>query len=132
MSTASLPVSGDSRALSAVIDEEHLARMTLGDVALEREVLSIFLRQMTLTMRRLEGAAPEVMAAAAHTVKGSARGLGVWRVARGAERLEEAVVGHNAAAMEAAVAELEATCLEACAAIGERLGGDTGLSDKRV
>jgi len=133
MSAASLPLSGDLHAKPPVIDEEHLARMTLGDAALEREVLNIFVRQMALTMKRLAGAAPGVVAAVAHTLKGSARGLGVWRVAEMAERVEQAADGgEDAAARQAAVAALEAACLEACAAIGARLDADTNLDGARA
>ena len=61
------------------IDEDHLGRMTLGDRSLEREVLEIFARQTTLTLSRIAGAKPASAAAAAHTLKGSALGVGAWR-----------------------------------------------------
>jgi HPt (histidine-containing phosphotransfer) domain-containing protein len=70
------------------IDLVHLARMTLGDRALEREVLALFERQATLLISRMRQATPEGVAALAHTLKGSARGIGAWRVARAAETLE--------------------------------------------
>lgn len=70
------------------IDLVHLARMTLGDRSLEREVLALFERQATLLIARMRQAAPEGVAALAHTLKGSARGIGAWRVARAAETLE--------------------------------------------
>jgi HPt (histidine-containing phosphotransfer) domain-containing protein len=104
------------------IDDDHLGRMTLGDRNLEREVLEIFARQTTLTLERIAGAEPRRIGAAAHTLKGSARGIGAWRVADAAERLEQAAAtegGHDA--MSAAMAEFEAAGLEACAAIGARL-----------
>ncbi len=104
------------------IDEDHLGRMTLGDRSLEREVLEIFARQTTLTLERIAGAAPARAAAAAHTLKGSARGIGAWRVAQAAERLEHAAAGEGGvSAMSAAIAELEAASCEARAAIGARL-----------
>ena len=109
------------------IDDEHLARMTLGDRSLEREVLQIFARQAALMLERIAGAAPASAAAAAHTLKGSARGIGAWRVAKAAERLEEVARSHGErAAMATAIAELEAASLEACAAIGARLHCSTG------
>jgi HPt (histidine-containing phosphotransfer) domain-containing protein len=103
------------------IDEDHLGRMTLGDRGLEREVLEIFARQTTLTLARIAGAAPDRAAAAAHTLKGSARGIGAWRVAQAAERLESAAAGADEETLEAAIAELEAASFEARVAIGQRL-----------
>ena len=72
------------------IDLVHLARTTLGDRSLEREVLQLFDRQSILLIARMRAASPEGMAMLAHTLKGSARGIGAWRVARAAEALEQA------------------------------------------
>lgn len=107
-----------------VIDEIHLERMTLGDRRLEREVLELFVRQTTIMLGRIVGADRALAAAAAHTLKGSARGIGAWRVARAAELVESAAGGEGgASAMEDAVTELKAASLEASAAIGARLSG---------
>ena len=114
---------------ASVIDEAHLRRMTLGDRGLEREVLQIFVRQTGLMLDRIAGAGPALAAAAAHTLVGSARGIGAWRLARAAERLEYAagcqsapafVAGH-AMDLTAAVGELTAAAMEASAAINARL-----------
>jgi HPt (histidine-containing phosphotransfer) domain-containing protein len=108
--------------VSGSIDQVHLERMTLGDRSLEREVLEIFARQTALTLERMAGAGPARMAAAAHTLKGSARGIGAWRVAEAAERLEQAATAAaDAAAMLSAIAELEAASSETRVAIGMRL-----------
>jgi HPt (histidine-containing phosphotransfer) domain-containing protein len=72
------------------IDLVHLARTTLGDRSLEREVLQLFDRQSILLIARMRTASPDGMAMLAHTLKGSARGIGAWRVARAAEALEQA------------------------------------------
>jgi HPt (histidine-containing phosphotransfer) domain-containing protein len=109
-----------------VIDETHLQRMTLGDRRLEREVLELFVRQTTIMLGRIVGAQPAMAAAAAHTLKGSARGIGAWRVARAAELVENAAGGEVGAGtmkgdMEDAVTELKSASLEASAAIGARL-----------
>ena len=48
------------------------------------------MRQTTIMLNRIAGADPPLAAAAAHTLKGSARGIGAWRVARAAELLEQA------------------------------------------
>ena len=70
------------------IDGEHLSRMTLGDRGLEREVLSLFVRQIEVLRPRISDATPELAAAAAHTLKGSATGIGAWAVARAAADVE--------------------------------------------
>ena len=70
------------------IDLVHLARTTLGDRSLEREVLQLFDRQSILLIARMRTAAPNGVATLAHTLKGSALGIGAWRVARAAEALE--------------------------------------------
>jgi HPt (histidine-containing phosphotransfer) domain-containing protein len=107
-------------AIEQIIDEAHLEQMTLGDRGLEREVLQIFVRQAAIMMGRIAGAEPALVAAAAHTLTGSARGIGAWRVAHAAERLERASsTGRNA--LNEAIAELEAASHEASAAIGARL-----------
>jgi len=116
----------------SIIDEHHLGRMTLGDRSLEREVLEIFARQTILMLRRIAGAEPALAAAAAHTLKGSARGIGAWRVARAAEALERAAACQgDDEAFNAAISELEAASLEVRAAIGARLGERTdALGDR--
>lgn len=106
---------------AAVIDEDHLGRMTLGDRGLEREVLEIFVRQTTIMLNRITDAEPALAAAAAHTLKGSARGIGAWRVARAAERLEYAAGQGREGDIDGAVEELKAASLEVSAAIGARL-----------
>jgi HPt (histidine-containing phosphotransfer) domain-containing protein len=106
------------------IDEHHLGRMTLGDRRLEREVLEIFVRQTTIMLSRIVSADPALAAAAAHTLKGSARGIGAWRVARAAELLEQAAAGDSSeGSVDEAIDELKAASLEASAAIGARLTG---------
>jgi HPt (histidine-containing phosphotransfer) domain-containing protein len=107
----------------AVIDDDHLSRMTLGDRGLEREVLEIFVRQTVIMLERIAGAEPALAAAAAHTLTGSARGIGAWRVARAAEHLERVANGKSgAAALDEAVEELKSATVEASAAIAARLG----------
>jgi HPt (histidine-containing phosphotransfer) domain-containing protein len=84
----------DARPVSApqaqAIDRAHLARMTLGDRALEREVLQLFDRQSELLLARMQDAPPASIAMLAHTLKGSARGTGAFAVAQAAEALETA------------------------------------------
>jgi HPt (histidine-containing phosphotransfer) domain-containing protein len=75
------------------IDLVHLARTTMGDRSLEREVLQLFDRQSSQMIARMRSAAPASVAMLAHTLNGSARGIGAWRVARAAEALELAGPG---------------------------------------
>jgi HPt (histidine-containing phosphotransfer) domain-containing protein len=109
------------RAADDVLDEHHLRRMTLGDQSLEREVLQVFARQITLMLTRITRAEPAHAAAAAHTLKGSARGLGAWRVAEAAEQLEQAATGLGD--LSEAIAELEIASNEVRGAIETRLQG---------
>jgi HPt (histidine-containing phosphotransfer) domain-containing protein len=80
------PVFGDARA----IDTDHLARMTLGERSLEREVLALFDRQAEMLLPRIRRGDRAVAAASAHTLKGSAVGIGAFGVARAAEAVEQA------------------------------------------
>jgi HPt (histidine-containing phosphotransfer) domain-containing protein len=122
MSEACLLATPDFEQKPLIIDADHLQRMTLGDRSLEREVLQIFARQTTLMLQRIVGAKPACAAAASHTLKGSARGIGAWCVAQAAEHLEEAVARGDVRGLEAAIAELETASAEARAAIAALLG----------
>ena len=102
------------------IDLVHLARTTLGDRSLEREVLQLFDRQSTLLIARMRTAAPASVATLAHTLKGSARGIGAWRVARAAEAVESAGSAGTTAIGEA-LDQLTAASDEARAVIAELL-----------
>lgn len=103
------------------IDNEHLERITLGDRRLECEVLQIFVRQSAMMLERICNGQPDALSMAAHTLVGSARGIGAWRVAGAAETLERASRGGRDAEISKAIAELKAASLEATAAIGARL-----------
>ena len=104
-----------------VIDERHLAGMTLGDTRLEREVLELFLSRATAMLERAGTAAPTSAAAAAHTLKGSARAIGAWRLALAAESFEQAVACTEEIQIKEALEELRAAALEVSAAIAARL-----------
>ncbi len=101
-----------------VIDDEHLGQVTFGDRRLEREVLQIFRRQAAIMLGRIGVSEPTAASLAIHTLKGSARGIGAWRVARAAERLEQASAETE---RSAALGELTAATVEAGAAIDARL-----------
>jgi HPt (histidine-containing phosphotransfer) domain-containing protein len=101
------------------IDLVHLARTTLGDRNLEREVLHLFDRQSTLLIARMRTAAPSGVATLAHTLKGSALGIGAWRVARAAEALE--LAGAREAEIGSALERLDAASEEARGVIADLL-----------
>jgi len=69
------------------IDFEHLSRMTLGDPALECEVLMMFVAQSARLLDQITALPPDA-ASLAHTLKGSARAIGAFAVSEAAARLE--------------------------------------------
>jgi HPt (histidine-containing phosphotransfer) domain-containing protein len=89
------PVTADPPGTPA-IDRGHLARMTFGDRSLEREVLALFDRQAALLIARMRASAPAAVASLAHTLKGSAAGIGAGRVAISADAAEMAAAGSSA------------------------------------
>jgi HPt (histidine-containing phosphotransfer) domain-containing protein len=99
------------------IDLVHLSHMTLGDRALERDVLVLFERQIQLLMERIETGAAPIAAAAAHTLKGSARGVGAFALARAAAEVEEAAARGDAAGREAGTNQLRGAIRDASAEI---------------
>ena len=94
------------------IDLEHLFRMTLGDHSLEREVLALFDRQADMLLPRIRRGDKAVAAASAHTLKGSAVGIGAFGVARAAEAVERAKDAAFAEAIDTLSAVLEETKAE--------------------
>ena len=101
---------GDKLAMDAV-DRAYLARFTLGNVALEREVLELFAAQAPVYLQRLrEAGCIKAWREATHTIKGSAGAIGAWRLAQLAQMAEkidvEAREGHRE---EAAAAVATAT-----------------------
>jgi HPt (histidine-containing phosphotransfer) domain-containing protein len=100
----------------AVLDRDHLARITFGDRSLEREVLQLFDRQSELLLERMRASEPAAIATLAHTLKGSAVGIGATRVASAAAEVEataQAKSGESSRAIE----ELAQAVEEARAAI---------------
>ena len=91
------------------IDIEHLIRMTMGDGALQREVLALFDRQAEMLIARIRHGEPAVIAALAHILKGSARGIGAWQVATAAELVEAACAGRTDLAKALAVLDAAIT-----------------------
>lgn len=77
---------------SAVFELGHLQRYTLGDKALQSEVLGLFREQIasSLLVLRESSARDDSMTwrMAAHTLKGSARAVGAFRLAEAVELAE--------------------------------------------
>ncbi len=72
------------------IDFAYLKRFTFGNRELEREVLYLFAQHAPIYIARLKDAdTPKTWYDAAHTLKGSARAVGCWRLARAAEAAEK-------------------------------------------
>jgi HPt (histidine-containing phosphotransfer) domain-containing protein len=107
-------------AMQPPIDMEHLAQMTLGERSLEIEVLRLFDLQAELLLARMREVGPEGVATLAHTLSGSAKGIGAWRVAAAAEAAECAV--KQSTPLDPAMAGLAASVDEARRAIAGLLG----------
>lgn len=78
-----------ARTAKKPVDLEHLARYTLVERALEKEILELFCTQSVLYLDQLRAAMSDRdWRDAAHSLKGSARAIGAWRAAQAAERAE--------------------------------------------
>jgi HPt (histidine-containing phosphotransfer) domain-containing protein len=91
-------------ATTAAIDHAHLRRYTMGDLQLENEVLDLFAGELPRTLASLQAAATQKeWKIAAHTLKGSARTVGAWRVATAAVDAERAANALDEPAIRTAV-----------------------------
>lgn len=83
-----MPTSATEEIL-AIIDTEHLDRVTFRDAAFRTEILSLFVREAKVLEQRLaSAAADEDWRVAAHTLKGMSRGIGAARLAAMSEQAE--------------------------------------------
>lgn len=99
---------------SRPVDLVHLSRYTLGERSLEGEVLALFCTQAELCLQRLGAAEMDgEWREAAHTLKGSARAIGAWRVGAAAETAETLSGETSAESRTAALRELELAVAEA-------------------
>jgi HPt (histidine-containing phosphotransfer) domain-containing protein len=100
-----------------VFDRAHFDHMAAGDRALQAEVLELFRGQIEQWLHRLS--AGEDWRDAAHMLKGSARGIGLTRLAAACEAAEHA----DAASTAAAIAAIRAALAEALPEL-ERFAAD--------
>ncbi|GHF26286.1 hypothetical protein GCM10017044_21510 [Kordiimonas sediminis] len=73
---------------SIVFDSTHFRDFTEGDPYLETDVLSIFIENAPTYLEALKSAGPGEWRTCAHKLKGAARSIGAWNLAREAERAE--------------------------------------------
>jgi len=104
---------------SRPVDLVHLSRYTLGERALEREVLQLFCSQSSIYIERLHAARSEKdWKDAAHSLKGSATAIGAWRAASAAASAEALPAEASSEAKAARLREIESSVREAEGYIG--------------
>jgi len=92
--------------MTGAIDYDHLAQYTGGDSELEAEVFALFINQIESWSRLLEpDAADEDWAAAAHSLKGSARGVGAVELAEACAKAETLIGAAGEAARRSVARE---------------------------
>jgi HPt (histidine-containing phosphotransfer) domain-containing protein len=77
------------------IDMVHLAKQSCGDKSLETEILHLFRQQLALCVDQIMATSGRERKIVAHTIKGSARAVGAFGLARVAAHIEE--TPHDAA-----------------------------------
>jgi HPt (histidine-containing phosphotransfer) domain-containing protein len=118
VSSVSRPVDTDKK--PPPFDTQFLDRVTFGDRKLARELLMLFGAQTNSLLEAIAIATERTaQREVAHRLKGSARGVGAFDVARAAEEIETAA---DAVALEAALAHLTARVAEARLALADLLG----------
>lgn len=79
------------------IDLQHLNQYTGGDLELEQEIYGLFREQIRIWLRLLTADGDtEAWASAAHSLKGSARGLGAHSLATACEAAEAVIMSGTA------------------------------------
>ncbi|MCF6198672.1 MAG: Hpt domain-containing protein [Hyphomicrobiaceae bacterium] len=109
-----------------LLDADHLKKYTLGDLALEREVLGMFLDQSRLYLKRLQSPKdPKDWGEAAHSLKGSASAVGAFKIAERAAQLEQVDEPFNSSVCTAMLALLQSDLEETGVAIIYHLDNST-------
>jgi HPt (histidine-containing phosphotransfer) domain-containing protein len=111
------PIEG-RKASSRPVDLVRLSRYTLGARDLEREVLELFCTQSFLFLEQSKRSpSDKEWKDLTHTLKGSARAVGAWRVAEAAERAEPLAGEALNRSREARIEEIDGSLREADAYI---------------
>jgi len=106
MDAQARPVETEGGSAERPIDLVHLSKYTLGNRALEIELLGIFRAQAQVYLKRLvEAPTNKEWRDAAHSLKGSARSLGAWTLGQQAEDAE-LLAGPDAPECEAALTRI--------------------------
>lgn len=71
-----------------VLDDTHLGTFTGGDPDFEKQILEIFLDNAPSYLTALKDVNQADWKSTAHKLKGAARSIGAWRLAKEAERAE--------------------------------------------
>ena len=75
-----------------ILDRDHLSQYTHGDSALEEELFDLLAGQLRQCLAKMEAAEDaDDWTVPAHTLKGAARGVGAFRLARACEDAEAMV-----------------------------------------
>ncbi|MDX0222310.1 Hpt domain-containing protein [Sinorhizobium meliloti] len=97
------------------IDLAHLYKQTMGDTALEIEVLKLFARQARQAMAEMAERDAEACSQEAHRLKGAALAVGAVAVAEAAAAIEKCPADAELqSALGAAVLEAELFVLKLC------------------
>jgi len=108
----------------AIFDQDHLRQYTGDDLALQREVVELFLGHFAPVRTQLDAArSAQDWKFAAHSLKGSARSVGAPRVAAIAEKLdamdfEESMMNRKTRLLDDLDAAMAAFAAEVKKAIG--------------
>jgi len=103
--------------VSVIFDATHFAHMTGGDRPLQLEVIGMFRAQVSSWAAVLSpDTETGACRAAVHTLKGSARGIGLWALAETCESTETAFDAEGAE-IGAALADLHAALAVALTAL---------------
>lgn len=88
----------DNSSVEAIVDLAHLDQYTLGDHALQAELLQLFREQLKCQAEELVSCTDATLwKSAVHTLKGAARSIGAGQVAAAAEAMERTAFSDQAA-----------------------------------